>query len=94
MCTHLVKPLAQPRPVLRHILCHITLSMPFALHAQEAVCLQEALNPETALPRLAVHLRFNSPCSFFPTWARLGPWQLTFWVTYEELRKLGGLGTF
>lgn len=31
---------------------------------------------------------------FFPTWARLGPWQLTFWVTYEELRKLGGLGTF
>lgn len=31
---------------------------------------------------------------FFPTWARLAPWQLTFWVTYEELRKLSSLTSF
>jgi solute carrier family 25 (mitochondrial uncoupling protein), member 27 len=31
---------------------------------------------------------------FFPTWARLGPWQLVFWVTYEKLRKLSGKSSF
>ncbi|KAL4447226.1 hypothetical protein ABPG77_007259 [Micractinium sp. CCAP 211/92] len=31
---------------------------------------------------------------FWPTWARLGPWQLTFWVTYEQLRKASGLAGF
>ncbi|KAL4443680.1 hypothetical protein ABPG75_011417 [Micractinium tetrahymenae] len=24
---------------------------------------------------------------FWPTWARLGPWQLTFWVTYNSCEK-------
>lgn len=24
---------------------------------------------------------------FLPTWARLGPWQLCFWIVYEQLRK-------
>lgn len=31
---------------------------------------------------------------FFPTWSRLGPWQLVFWVTYEQLRHATGLPTF
>lgn len=31
---------------------------------------------------------------FFPTWARLGPWQLVFWTTYEKLRSVGGLSGF
>jgi solute carrier family 25 uncoupling protein 27 len=31
---------------------------------------------------------------FLPTWGRLGPWQLTFWVTYEQLRKASGLAGF
>eukprot|EP00667_Euglena_gracilis_P021641 EG_transcript_23774 len=31
---------------------------------------------------------------FLPTWARLGPWQFIFWVTYEEARRLTGLGGF
>ena len=31
---------------------------------------------------------------FLPTWARLGPWQVTFWVTYEQLRSWGGLSSF
>jgi len=31
---------------------------------------------------------------FFPTWARLGPWQLAFWLSYEQLRSLSGLGGF
>lgn len=31
---------------------------------------------------------------FFPTWARLGPWQFVFWVSYERLRNLAGLSSF
>uniref|UniRef100_A0A7S3R392 Uncharacterized protein n=1 Tax=Dunaliella tertiolecta TaxID=3047 RepID=A0A7S3R392_DUNTE len=31
---------------------------------------------------------------FFPTWARLAPWQLTFWVTYEKMRSLAGMASF
>ena len=31
---------------------------------------------------------------FFPTWARLGPWQCAFWLSYEQLRLATGLGGF
>ncbi|KAI4387516.1 hypothetical protein MLD38_005343 [Melastoma candidum] len=31
---------------------------------------------------------------FFPTWARLGPWQFVFWVSYEKLRKVAGMPSF
>eukprot|EP00994_Dinema_validum_P001386 NODE_1277_length_1028_cov_74.054137_g979_i0.p2 GENE.NODE_1277_length_1028_cov_74.054137_g979_i0~~NODE_1277_length_1028_cov_74.054137_g979_i0.p2 ORF type:complete len:113 (-),score=14.19 NODE_1277_length_1028_cov_74.054137_g979_i0:105-443(-) len=31
---------------------------------------------------------------FFPTWARLGPWQLVFWMTYEHARKTVGMSGF
>ncbi|KAG2500322.1 hypothetical protein HYH03_001898 [Edaphochlamys debaryana] len=31
---------------------------------------------------------------FFPTWARLGPWQLVFWTSYERMRKACDLGGF
>lgn len=31
---------------------------------------------------------------FFPGWFRLAPWQLVFWVTYERLRIVAGLGSF
>jgi solute carrier family 25 uncoupling protein 27 len=31
---------------------------------------------------------------FLPTWARLGPWQFTFWVCYERLRIWTGVGSF
>ncbi|KAG6670703.1 hypothetical protein I3843_Q044400 [Carya illinoinensis] len=31
---------------------------------------------------------------FFPTWARLGPWQFVFWVSYEKLRQTSGLSSF
>lgn len=31
---------------------------------------------------------------FIPAWARLAPWQLTFWVSYEQLRRLVGLNGF
>lgn len=31
---------------------------------------------------------------FFPTWARLGPWQFVFWVSYEKLRRFSGLSSF
>ncbi|KAF2298877.1 hypothetical protein GH714_028530 [Hevea brasiliensis] len=31
---------------------------------------------------------------FFPTWARLGPWQFVFWVSYEKFRQVAGLCSF
>ena len=31
---------------------------------------------------------------FFPTWARLGPWQLTFWLVYERMRMATGMDGF
>jgi len=31
---------------------------------------------------------------FGPTWARLGPWQLTFWVSFEQLRLATGMSGF
>ncbi|KAL6547079.1 Mitochondrial uncoupling protein 3 [Orobanche minor] len=31
---------------------------------------------------------------FFPTWARLGPWQFVFWVSYEKFRLIAGLQSF
>ncbi|KAK1307687.1 Mitochondrial uncoupling protein 3 [Acorus calamus] len=31
---------------------------------------------------------------FFPTWARLGPWQFVFWVSYEQLRRAAGMSSF
>ncbi|KAJ7943438.1 mitochondrial uncoupling protein 3 [Quillaja saponaria] len=31
---------------------------------------------------------------FFPTWARLGPWQFVFWVSYEQFRQIAGLSSF
>lgn len=31
---------------------------------------------------------------FVPIWTRMGPWSLTFWVSYEEIRKLAGSSSF
>ncbi|XP_065910309.1 mitochondrial uncoupling protein 4-like [Dysidea avara] len=31
---------------------------------------------------------------FLPTWSRMAPWSLTFWLVYEEVRVLAGLGNF
>lgn len=31
---------------------------------------------------------------FFPIWLRMAPWSLTFWITYEQFRKLSGVTGF
>ena len=31
---------------------------------------------------------------FFPIWTRMAPWSITFWTTYEKLRKICGVETF
>lgn len=31
---------------------------------------------------------------FFPTWARLGPWQFVFWISYERFCQASGLSSF
>ncbi|KXJ16192.1 mitochondrial uncoupling protein 4 [Exaiptasia diaphana] len=31
---------------------------------------------------------------WLPTWSRMAPWSLTFWLTYEQIRKLSGASGF
>ena len=31
---------------------------------------------------------------FCPIWLRLAPWQVIFWTSYEQLRKLQGVKSF
>ncbi|CAM1322514.1 SLC25A27 (predicted) [Pycnogonum litorale] len=31
---------------------------------------------------------------FIPIWARMAPWSLTFWLTYEYVRKIAGSSSF
>jgi len=31
---------------------------------------------------------------FFPTWARMAPWSLTFWLVYEQVRALSSSSSF
>ena len=31
---------------------------------------------------------------FLPSYARLGPWSITFWLIYEKLRSVCGVETF
>ncbi|XP_067672038.1 mitochondrial uncoupling protein 4-like [Haliotis asinina] len=31
---------------------------------------------------------------FLPTWARMAPWSLVFWLSYEQVRKMTGVRSF
>lgn len=31
---------------------------------------------------------------FLPCWLRMAPWSLTFWLSYEQIRKTGGVNTW
>lgn len=31
---------------------------------------------------------------FLPIWARMAPWSLTFWLSYEQIRKMAGTASF
>ncbi|XP_055042411.2 mitochondrial uncoupling protein 4 [Misgurnus anguillicaudatus] len=31
---------------------------------------------------------------FLPTWFRMAPWSLTFWLTFEQMRRVMGLNSF
>ncbi|KAG9282593.1 mitochondrial uncoupling protein 4 [Astyanax mexicanus] len=31
---------------------------------------------------------------FLPTWLRMAPWSMTFWLTYEQIRRVGGISSF
>ncbi|XP_057309655.1 mitochondrial uncoupling protein 4-like [Hydractinia symbiolongicarpus] len=31
---------------------------------------------------------------FLPTWARMAPWSLTFWLTFEQIRRFAGSSSF
>lgn len=31
---------------------------------------------------------------FLPTWIRMGPWSMTFWLSYEQIRKVMGTAAF
>lgn len=44
--------------------------------------------------RSSAYLHCSSFAGFVPCWMRMAPWSLTFWVTYEELRKYTGHQSF
>lgn len=31
---------------------------------------------------------------FIPTWMRMAPWSLVFWLTYEQIRRIAGVSSF
>ena len=31
---------------------------------------------------------------FLPIWARMAPWSLTFWISYEQIRRIAGTSSF
>ncbi|XP_053140048.1 mitochondrial uncoupling protein 4 isoform X2 [Hemicordylus capensis] len=31
---------------------------------------------------------------FVPTWMRMAPWSLVFWLTYEQIRRISGISSF
>ncbi|XP_014348588.1 mitochondrial uncoupling protein 4 isoform X2 [Latimeria chalumnae] len=31
---------------------------------------------------------------FLPTWMRMAPWSLTFWLTFEQIRRISGVSSF
>lgn len=31
---------------------------------------------------------------FLPTWMRMAPWSMTFWLTFEQIRKIAGIRSF
>ncbi|XP_018422307.1 PREDICTED: mitochondrial uncoupling protein 4 isoform X2 [Nanorana parkeri] len=31
---------------------------------------------------------------YIPTWMRMAPWSLVFWLTYEQIRRIGGVSSF
>ncbi|XP_078069017.1 mitochondrial uncoupling protein 4 isoform X1 [Mustelus asterias] len=31
---------------------------------------------------------------FLPTWTRMAPWSMTFWLTFEQIRRLSGIDSF
>ncbi|XP_029451923.1 mitochondrial uncoupling protein 4 isoform X2 [Rhinatrema bivittatum] len=31
---------------------------------------------------------------FIPTWMRMAPWSLVFWLTYEQIRRISGVSSF
>lgn len=60
-------------------------------------------DPAAPLYRSSLHCllttaRLEGPAAlykgFFPTWARLGPWQLVFWTSYEQLRAVSAMPSF
>lgn len=48
-------------------------------------CLKQAIKREGLLSMYK---------GFLPTWARMAPWSMTFWLTFEQIRKLTGINSF
>lgn len=67
-----------------------------ALHADQTVLSSSPVAAALNIPCPALHAEGvrGLYAGFVPTWSRLAPWQLCFWVTYEELRRVAGLAGF
>ena len=53
-----------------------------------------ACHPDPRLQVVATEGPMALYKGFMPGWLRLGPWQLVFWCSYEQLRIQTGLGGF
>lgn len=83
-------------------LCATTLSCPADVvktrMMNQASCAKGKIMYRTSYDCLAKTVKFEGVTAlwkgFFPTWARLGPWQFVFWVSYERFRRASGLSSF
>ena len=55
------------------------------LYSSSIDCLRKTVNKEGFMALYK---------GFIPIWARMAPWSLTFWVSYEKIRQLTGQSSF
>lgn len=55
------------------------------LYTSSLDCLVKTVNAEGAMSLYK---------GFFPTWARMAPWSLVFWLSFEQIRKVTGVTSF
>ena len=60
----------------------------------EQLCMRQLITPAPLATLLGAEGLTGLYAGFIPTWSRLAPWQLCFWVSYEQLRCTAGLAGF
>ena len=97
-------PLARPHGSWRVRVLLLTLSARAAPQVAKSRIMAQAPNPDGTMPYSGTLdcwrkvVANEGPMAlykgFMPGWLRLGPWQLVFWCSYEQLRIITGIGGF